>query len=136
MTAWRRLRAWQEAGVWERLNELLLAAGEIEWSRAIADSSHVQAKRGSETGPSPVDRGRRGSKQPKRQASPSASSSQRCRRSRSWRSRRVAALHGAAPERMAAGARRYMGEGLAQGKIVIMPPNEDLDVARQLDETG
>jgi transposase len=50
MTAWRTLRAWQEAGVWERLHELLLAelhaAGEIEWSRAIADSSHVQAKKG------------------------------------------------------------------------------------------
>ena len=50
MTAWRRLRAWQEAGVWEQLHELLLAelhaAGEIEWSRAVADSSHVQAKRG------------------------------------------------------------------------------------------
>ena len=40
---------WQEAGVWERLHELLLAelhaAGEIEWSRAVADSSHVQAKK-------------------------------------------------------------------------------------------
>ncbi len=50
MTAWRRLRDWQEAGVWERLHELLLAelhaAGEIDWSRAIADSSHVQAKKG------------------------------------------------------------------------------------------
>ena len=50
MTCWRRLRAWQEAGVWQRLHELLLAelhvAGEIEWSRAIADSSHVQAKKG------------------------------------------------------------------------------------------
>ena len=50
MTAWRRLRSWQDAGVWQRLHELLLAelhaAGEIEWSRAIADSSHVQAKKG------------------------------------------------------------------------------------------
>jgi transposase len=50
MTAWRRLRAWQEAGVWERLHGLLLAAlhaaGEIEWARAVADSSHVQAKKG------------------------------------------------------------------------------------------
>src|SRR5881398_502933 len=25
MTAWRRLRAWQQAGVWEKLHELLLA---------------------------------------------------------------------------------------------------------------
>jgi transposase len=50
MTAWRRLHAWQEAGVWQRLHELLLAelhaAGELDWSRAIADSSHVQAKKG------------------------------------------------------------------------------------------
>ena len=28
----------------------------LEWSRAVADSSHLQAKRGPETGPSPVDR--------------------------------------------------------------------------------
>jgi transposase len=49
-TCWRRLDEWQRAGVWERLHALLLsrlrAAGEIEWSRAIADSSHVQAKKG------------------------------------------------------------------------------------------
>jgi transposase len=36
MTCWRRLRVWQEAGVCQRLHELLLAelhaAGEIEWS--------------------------------------------------------------------------------------------------------
>ena len=57
MTAWRRLRAWQEAGVWERLHELLLAelhaAGEIEWSRAVVDASHVQAKGGLRDGPEP-----------------------------------------------------------------------------------
>jgi transposase len=50
VTCWRRMDAWQKAGVWERLHELLLArlraAGEIEWSRAVADSSHVQAKKG------------------------------------------------------------------------------------------
>ena len=50
MTAWRRLRAWQQAGVWERLHGLLLerlrTSGQIEWSRAVADSSHVQAKKG------------------------------------------------------------------------------------------
>jgi transposase len=50
MTAWRRLRDWQQAGVWERLHEVLLAelhaAGELDWSRAVADSSHVQAKKG------------------------------------------------------------------------------------------
>src|SRR2546423_3560018 len=57
MTAWRRLRAWQQAGVWERLQELLLAelhaAEQLEWERAIADSSHLQAKKwGAKTGPS------------------------------------------------------------------------------------
>jgi hypothetical protein len=41
----------------------LRAAGELEWSRAIADSSQVQAKKGgAETGPSPVGRGRPGCK--------------------------------------------------------------------------
>jgi transposase len=48
MTAWRRLRAWQQAGVWEKLHELLLAelhaADQLEWSRAVADSSYLQAK--------------------------------------------------------------------------------------------
>ena len=50
MTAWRRLRAWLQAGVWERLHELLLAelhaAEQLEWERAVADSSHLQAKKG------------------------------------------------------------------------------------------
>src|SRR6516164_11778695 len=49
-TCYRRLDEWQQAGVWERLHVLLLsklrAAGELEWSRAVADSSHVQAKKG------------------------------------------------------------------------------------------
>src|SRR5436309_922478 len=49
-TCYRRLDEWQRAGVWERLHELLLAelraAGELEWARAVADSSHVQAKKG------------------------------------------------------------------------------------------
>ena len=48
-TCYRRMVEWQEAGVWERLHERLLAelraAGELEWSRAVADSSHVQAKK-------------------------------------------------------------------------------------------
>jgi len=49
-TCYRRLDEWQRAGVWERLHAALLselrAAGEIEWARAVADSSHVQAKKG------------------------------------------------------------------------------------------
>jgi hypothetical protein len=31
----------------------LRAAGEIEWSRAVADASHVQAKKGLRDGPEP-----------------------------------------------------------------------------------
>src|SRR5439155_11241084 len=48
-TCWRRLDEWQQAGVWEKLHALLLtrlrAAGEIEWSRAVVDGSHIQAKK-------------------------------------------------------------------------------------------
>jgi transposase len=50
MTCWRRLREWNEAGVWDRLHQVLLDelhdAGEIDWSRAVIDSSHVRAKGG------------------------------------------------------------------------------------------
>lgn len=50
MTCWRRLREWQDAGVWARLHAVLLAelraAGEIDLSRAAVDASHIQAKRG------------------------------------------------------------------------------------------
>jgi transposase len=41
ITCWRRLREWQQAGVWEKLHKVLLdrlqAAGEIDWSRASLD---------------------------------------------------------------------------------------------------
>jgi transposase len=47
MTCWRRLREWQEQGVWQRLHEVLLAklhaADRIDWSRAVIDSSHIRA---------------------------------------------------------------------------------------------
>jgi transposase len=50
MTAWRRLRTWQENGVWEKLHALLLAelhaADLLEWERAVVDGSHIQAKKG------------------------------------------------------------------------------------------
>jgi hypothetical protein len=40
-----------------RLHALLLAevrsVGKIEWARAVADSSHVQAKKGLRDGPEP-----------------------------------------------------------------------------------
>ncbi|MFE5515067.1 IS5 family transposase [Streptomyces sp. NPDC056529] len=67
MTYWRRLREWNEAGVWQRLHEILLAelraAGVLDLSQASVDSSHLRAmKGGAATGPSPVDRGKTGSK--------------------------------------------------------------------------
>ncbi|SFY41554.1 Putative transposase of IS4/5 family [Streptomyces atratus] len=53
MTCWRRLRDWNEAGVWQRLHEVLLAelnaAARLDWSRAVVDSSHVRAVKGGTT---------------------------------------------------------------------------------------
>lgn len=50
VACWRRLDDWQRAAVWDALHALLLArlrrAGEIDFSRAIADSNQVQAKKG------------------------------------------------------------------------------------------
>jgi transposase len=50
MTCWRRLRDWQEAGVWQQLHEALLAglhaAGALDWPRAVTGSSHVRAVKG------------------------------------------------------------------------------------------
>jgi transposase len=65
MTCWRRLRDWTQAGVWDQLHALLLAelhaADQIDWTRAVADASHVRAKRGTRrsvparsTGPDPA----------------------------------------------------------------------------------
>ena len=68
MTCWRRLRDRNGAGVRQRLHELLLselrpAADLPDFSRAAVDCSHTRAmKGGSATGPSPVDRGKAGSK--------------------------------------------------------------------------
>ena len=50
MTAWRRLQAWQQQGVWQKVHAALLAhlqqADRIDWSRAIVDSSSVRAVHG------------------------------------------------------------------------------------------
>jgi len=47
MTCWRRLREWQERGVWQQTFEVLLArlqgAERIDWSRAVVDSTSVRA---------------------------------------------------------------------------------------------
>jgi transposase len=50
VTCWRRLRDWQEAGVWDRLHEELLkrlrGANRIDFSRVSVDSSSIPAKKG------------------------------------------------------------------------------------------
>lgn len=47
MTCWRRLRDFQELGIWDELHQLFLSAlhyaNEIDWSRALIDSAYVRA---------------------------------------------------------------------------------------------
>ncbi|WP_373297158.1 IS5 family transposase [Streptomyces brasiliensis] len=66
MTCRRRLRDWNDAGVWQRLHESLLAelnaAGALDWSRAVIDGPCTGHEGRPKTGPSPVDRARTGSK--------------------------------------------------------------------------
>jgi len=67
MTCWRRLRDWQACGVWDSLHALLLkelrGTDKIDWNRVVIDSTHVRALGGGDdTGPSPVDRRKLGSK--------------------------------------------------------------------------
>ncbi|MET7276529.1 transposase [Streptomyces flaveolus] len=56
MTCWRRLAAWNEAGVWDQIHQLLLnelqSKNQLDWERAVIDSSHVRAARwGPKAGP-------------------------------------------------------------------------------------
>ena len=50
MTCWRRLKEWNEAGVWEKLHHELLErlgkADEIDWQRASLDSASIPAPGG------------------------------------------------------------------------------------------
>ncbi|MFI6166447.1 IS5 family transposase [Nocardia sp. NPDC051052] len=66
-TAHRRFTAWTKTGVWRRLHRAVLdelgSQGLIDWSRAVVDAASIRAKKGGDmTGPSPVDRGKAGSK--------------------------------------------------------------------------
>src|SRR4051812_652465 len=66
-TAHRRLRLWEELGIWDRLHadllRLLREAGLLDPGLAVIDSVYVRAFGGGEaTGPSPVDRRKAGSK--------------------------------------------------------------------------
>ncbi|MFI6484925.1 IS5 family transposase [Nonomuraea sp. NPDC050663] len=66
-TAHRRFLIWSRAGVWARLHQVVLdklaVAELLDLSRVVLDSAHVRAKKGGDlAGPSPVDRGKPGSK--------------------------------------------------------------------------
>lgn len=66
-TAHRRLRLWEELGIWDRLHadllRLLRQSEQLEVDVVIVDSVYVRAFGGGEqTGPSPVDRRKKGSK--------------------------------------------------------------------------
>jgi transposase len=47
MTCWRRLRDWQQAGIWDLIHFVLLdwlaRYGQIDWSRAVVDSCSLRA---------------------------------------------------------------------------------------------
>ena len=64
MTCWRRLHEWQALDVWQRLHEVMLAklnsAEQIDWSRAVVDSSSIRALKG---GPKPARTPQTGAKQ-------------------------------------------------------------------------
>lgn len=66
-TAHRRLRAWEEAGIWDRLHadllRLLKKAAKLDPDTVIIDGVTVRTFGGGETtGPSPVDRRKKGTK--------------------------------------------------------------------------
>ena len=81
MTCWRRLRDWQRAGVWERLQRALLdrlgRRNAIDFSRAALDSASVAAKRGARrparTRPTGASRAPNATSSRTRTASPSLS---------------------------------------------------------------
>jgi transposase len=47
MSCWRRLRDWQQAGIWQLIHFSLLdwlaRYGQIDWSRAVVDGSAIRA---------------------------------------------------------------------------------------------
>ena len=65
VTAWRRLRRWQEEAVWTGIWQAFLASldeqGKLMWTRAFLDGSFVPAKKGEKkSGPRRWARGRSG----------------------------------------------------------------------------
>ena len=66
-TARTRLQAWERAGIWNQLHQLLLTMlrheNALHPETAIVDTTHVRAFGGGDaTGPSPVDRRKKGTK--------------------------------------------------------------------------
>ena len=65
MSCWRRLRGWQQAGVWARLHRVLLerleGAGQLDPGLA-GQRQRGREKAGAATGPNPTDRGKPGTK--------------------------------------------------------------------------
>jgi transposase len=53
VTCWRRFQEWTRAGVWERLQDVLVselgAAGGVNLERAIVDSAQAVAKKGAKS---------------------------------------------------------------------------------------
>lgn len=47
MTCWRRLRDWQEAGIWQLVHFVILdwlaRSEKVDWSRAVVDGSSIRA---------------------------------------------------------------------------------------------
>lgn len=67
VTCWRRLRDWQQAGIWEQMHFTLLdwcaQTKRLDWRWAVLDSSSVRSVgAGERSGPNPVDRRKPGSK--------------------------------------------------------------------------
>jgi transposase len=59
VTCWRRLRQWQQQGMWEQIHRALLTelqyAGALDWARAVIDSAASRAVFGGRT-PVPTPR--------------------------------------------------------------------------------
>ena len=124
MTCWRRLRDWQRAGVWRGLHRVLLArlnaAGKIDWSRAVVDTTSVRAMHGGKKrGRAPwtaASRGRStacsstpraGCRSPSGSTRPTGRTSGNC--CRSWTTSRRYGARSAAPAAGSTSSRRTAG---------------------------
>ncbi len=74
VTCWRRLREWQQAGLWQQLHRVVLdrlaQQDLLDWSRAAVDSVSVRAKRRGEATGALTNRSRKGRQQVSRAVRP------------------------------------------------------------------